>query len=288
MEALVIDIGGTKTNISIITGSKETEIKILKTETIPTTSNPDHMIQRISSFYKGYGKRINDLSLSLPGKWTDSGILKESINLKTWIDFPFIELLKKELNIEICCFESDVICGAIGEHNALGGTDLLYINMGTGIGMSLIKDGKPFKSKKDLILRLHKMVLPYGDEIYSSTDLLSGASIIQDTNFNSCEELFKEYKTGTNIEVIDLISKAQTQLAAWLINLYYLFAPEIIVLNGGLANDFEVLCEGAIEIANEELEDAVEILPSKLKELAPIYGAFLNLYSSRQTGASRC
>lgn len=276
MEALVIDIGGTKTTISIVNGSKESEVKILKSESILTTSNPDHTIQQISSFYKNYGSKINDLSLSLPGKWTDLGVLKESINLKSWIDFPFIETLKKELNIENCCFESDVICGAIGEHDALGSGDLLYINMGTGIGMALIKDGKPFKSKKDLVLRLHKMVLPYGDEIYASTDLLSGASIIQDTTFNSCEELFKEYKTGNNIEVIDLISKAQTQLAAWLINLYYLFAPEVIVLNGGLSHDFEVLCEGAIDIANEELEDAVEIIPSKLKELAPIYGAFIN------------
>lgn len=276
MEILVIDIGGTKINISLMSGSKETEIKVLNSKTIPTASNPEHAIQEISSFYNSLNKKVNVLSLSLPGKWSESGTLEESINLKSWIGFPFVELLKKELDIKNCSFESDVICGGIGECHVNKSSNLLYINMGTGIGMSLIRDGKPFKSKKDLTLRLHKMVLPYGDDIYASTDLISGASIIQDTDFKSCEELFKEYKTGNNIEIIDLISKSQTQLAAWLINLYYLFAPEIIVLNGGLTHEFDVICEGAIDIANEELEDRVQIIPSKLKELAPVYGAFIN------------
>jgi|GEM_PF-1554923 len=282
MNSLLIDIGGTKTNICIAKEDSHKNIELISSEIVSTTTNPDHIIQKISSIYKNSNLKVENISLSLPGKWSKEGILEESINLKEWVGYRFIESLKQELGIKNIVRESDVICGGLGEYNEISKTrkekdfSLLYLNLGTGFGASFIKDGIPFKSNKGLTLRMHKMVLPYGDEIYSSVDFLSGNSITQDTPYKSTEALFIDCKNG-KVEALDLISKAQTQLAAWLINLNYLFSPDLIVLNGGLTYDFEVICEGAIDLANEELENQVEIIPSKLKEMATIYGAFFNL-----------
>lgn len=275
-EMLVIDIGGTKTNVSFVVAD-ENEIKVISQEIFPTPLKPENAIKEIFSIYNLKTKKSNYLSLSLPGRWNKNGILKESFSLPNWIDYPFIENLSKELNIKNCIFETDVICGGLGEYHARAchGRSLLYINLGTGVGASLIKDGEPYKSDSKLTLRLQKLVFPFEDEIYSGVDLLSSKSLLKISNYNSIETLYQDFKLG-KVNALDVIFKAQTQLAAWLINLFYLFAPDIIVLNGGLTYDFEVLAEGAIEIAGEELEDQVEIIQSKLKEQAPIHGAYLN------------
>ncbi len=273
-EVFVIDIGGTKTNVSFVTSSKS-EISVLSSDIFPTHSNPELQIQKIVSLYSEKLKKLSSVSLSLPGLWDKNGILIESSNLKTWVSYPFIKTLTTALNIKDYTWESDVICGALGEYHFQTKKSLLYINLGTGIGAGFIKDGKPFKSNLNSTIRMQKLLFPEQDELISAVDLISGASIIKGTPYNSVEKLFTDYKKG-GIKAFEIISKAQLQLASWLINLFYLFAPDVIVLNGGLTYDWEVICEKAIDIANEELKDKVKVLPNKLKEMAPIYGAYLN------------
>ena len=276
-EVLVIDIGGSKTQVCLVSGDTFSKINILESKIFPTDSNPEHMIQHILSFCEN--KKINDISLSLPGKWKE-GKLIESNFLKDWLNYPFISNLSKNLNVQNIIWETDVICGGLGEYYSLaethGNASLLYINLGTGVGASFIQDGKLFKSNSKLTLRLQKLFFPHGDVLYPACELISGGTLTSFADFNSIEQLFSAYKKG-NIEAIDLISKAQTQLSCHLINLFYLFAPDVIILNGGLTYDWDVLAEEAVDIAKEELQDEVEILPGKLKEMAPIYGAFVNL-----------
>ena len=280
-EVLVVDVGGTKTNVSFVTSSNS-EIKILNSDIFPTNLNPDLQIQKISSVYSEKSKKLLNMSLSLPGLWDKNGVLLESCNLKDWIGYSFIKNLANTLNIKDYIWETDVICGALGEYHAqpetCHGMSLLYINLGTGIGAAFIKDGKPFKSGMPwhaLTMRMQKLLIPDQDELIPAVDLISGSSILKDTLYNSVEKLFADYKSG-KVESFEIISKAQLQLAAWLINLFYLFAPDVIVLNGGLTYDWEVICEEAVDIAHEELNGQVQILPSRLKEMAPTYGAYLN------------
>lgn len=279
-EAFVIDIGGTKTNVCLVT-SQNSEIKILNSEIFPTNLNPENEIQKIVPVCSKFNSNINQMSLSLPGLWDKNGILQESLFLKNYIGYPFITNLKDNLKIRDCIWETDVICGALGEYEKgkYYSKSLLYINLGTGIGASYIdSEGKVFKSKSNLTLRLQKLVFPFEEEIYSSIDLICGATMLSASKHKSTEELYKAYKLA-DIEALDLIGRAQIQLAALIINLFYLLAPDVIVLNGGLTYDWEVLAHEAIEIANEEFGSEVarpRILPSKLKEMAPIYGAYVN------------
>ena len=275
-EVLVIDVGGTKTNVCLLNKDNE-KINILKSKSFLTELNPDHEIRKINEVFLSFSETPSKLSLSLPGAWDKNGVLKESLFLKSWIDYPFVKKLSEILKIKDVCCETDVICGALGEwhERALRATSLLYVNMGTGIGAAFIdKEGKPFQSGYNT-LRLQKLVLPFEEHITSGVDLISGGLLKESSGYSSVKEIYKAYKE-VNVEAVDIISKAQTQLASWLINLFYLFAPEIIILNGGLTYEWDVLCEEAVEIAQEELENKVLIIPSKLKELAPVYGAFLN------------
>ena len=122
---------------------------------------------------------------------------------------------------------------------------------------------------------MQKLVLPFQDELYSAVDLISGGSLQHTSGYESIETLFSDYKKG-EVNAVDILMRAQVQLSAWIINLFYLFGPDVIVLNGGLTYDWDVLAEGAVDLAQEELGDEVQILPSKLKELAPVYGAYVN------------
>lgn len=281
-EALVIDVGGTKTNVSFVnqTGS---EIKILSSDIFPTPLKSEEAINQIKSACEKNYKNPSLMSLSLPGVWNEKGILLESFFLSNWLEYPFIETLAKVLKIQNYLWETDVICAAIGEYSVLEmshSKSMLYINLGTGIGAALIKDGKPFKSSSALTLRMQKLILPFHNEFYSGVELISGGTLLETSQYDSIERLYKDHKIAT-VEAVDIISRAQVQLSAWIMNLFYLFAPDVIVLGGGLTYDWEVLAEGAVDIVNEELKNKLLILPSKLKEMAPIYGAYINLHSKK-------
>lgn len=271
----VVDIGGTKTSCSVL-NKNDDGLKLLNNETFLTFPNPDLQIQRILEVANA-NKDIDSLSLSLPGKWDKNGVLKESCFLHDWLEYPFVNELKKQINLQKVSFETDVICGGLGEyfyggHNV---SSLLYINLGTGIGASFIQNGIPFKSDFAPTLRLQKLVLPIDEELYSAVEYISGGLLQSVSGFESVEALFDAYLKA-DIEAIDIISRAQTQLASILINLFYIFAPEVIVLNGGLTYQWDIICEGAIDIASEELGNAARIIPSKLRDFAPVYGAFHN------------
>ena len=215
-EILVIDIGGTKTNISFVT-SVNLEVKILTSEIFPTNSNPDLQVQKISSLYSEKSKTISNMSLSLPGLWDKNGILRESFNLKNWIGYPFIENLSNVIGIKDYTWETDVICGALGEYYMQNSESLLYLNIGTGVGAAFIKDGKPFRSNSNDMprhasaLRMQKLLVPEQGELTSAVDLICGSSILKDTSYNSVEKLYNDYKAG-NIEAFEIISKSQLQL----------------------------------------------------------------------------
>ena len=282
METLVIDIGGTKTNVSFVDQSGS-GIEILSSEIFPTPLKPEQAIRQIQSICEKNRKNPPFMSLSLPGVWDESGVLIESFFLTNWLEYPFIETLARALNIQNYTWETDVICAAIGEYNVLEMTNsksMLYLNLGTGIGAALIKDGKPFRSGSALTLRMQKLILPIQDEFYSGIELISGGTLLEISGYDSIERLYGDCKIA-KVEALDIISRAQIQLSAWIINLFYLFAPDSIILGGGLTYDWGVLAEGAIDIVNEELESKLLILPSKLKEMASIYGAYINLLNEK-------
>ncbi len=271
---LAIDIGGTKTQVAIVSTANHPsfkdykKIKILHHRKSPTPKNPNEAINLIFNFYKSLNINVEKMSISLPGLWNDKGVLIESNFLKEWIGFPFIKKLSKKLDIKKYTYETDVICGGLGEYYAhietLHAMSLLYINLGTGVGASLIRDGKPFVSKSGLTLRLQKMIFPNENKFIPATNLISGGYL-------------SKHKTD--------LKKSQMQLACWLVNLYYLFAPDLIVLNGGLTYDWDLIAKKAITLAKKELKNKVKILPSKLKEMAPIYGALVITYRSFRTNA---
>lgn len=282
-EILIVDIGGTKTTVSILAVQNNIP-KVIFSEKFATLSSPVEEIKTIVSTVQKSNTKSKDLSLSLPGLWDSNGILRESNNLKKWIDFPFVNELKNTLFLKSCVFETDVICGGLGEY-AFGFQDkfngsLIYLNLGTGIGSSFIVDGKPFKSKRGNTLRLQKLLMQNGEELVSAIEYISGNSLkdISDSRFESVESLFENYLMADPM-AIDIISKSQLQLAALIVNLFYIFTPDCFVLNGGLTNNWDVLCDGAIDIVHEVLGSAIEIKKSKLGETAPIYGAYINFYN---------
>ncbi len=262
---LVIDIGGTKTQIAVISTPNKTslleipnKIKVLYHHKFPTPKEPAKTIKLICDFSRSFNIRFKQMSLSLPGLWSDEGVLLESDFLSGWVGYPFINKLSNALKIKKYVWETDVICGGLGEYyfNKKQCLSLLYINLGTGIGASFIRDGKPFKSTGGLTIRLQKLLLPNKNKFISATNLVCGGNLLK----------YKNIPEGSYV-----------QLACLLTNLYYLFAPEYIVLNGGLTDDWNILCSKACKLIYPEVRKKMKIIPSELKERAPIYGAYVNL-----------
>ena len=109
-EVLVIDIGGTKTNVSLVTSTNnDKEIKILSSNMFLTDSYPQNTIERINSIFSSSNGKIKNMSLSLPGIWNGNGVLQESYFLHDWLDYPFITNLSDKLGVKNFVWETDVI-----------------------------------------------------------------------------------------------------------------------------------------------------------------------------------
>jgi len=146
--AVGADIGGTKTNIAIIT--KNGSIKELK-KIQTTAENPeaikDSLIKNITSLINGYDNIIG-IGIASAGRV----IFKKKIigyatdNLKDWTEYPLVEQLKNEFELPVF-IDNDVNAALLSEIKISDSlmekyNNIVFITIGTGLGGALAIDGK--------------------------------------------------------------------------------------------------------------------------------------------------
>ncbi len=196
---LAIDIGGTYTRLGFF--DKE---NLVDTIVMDTPRQPQDLLKILEKEIRSKAF-LEAIAVGAPGYWDHKCILKQSINLPEYIDYPLWSLLSERIKLPIF-LKSDVELATIGE--AIYGfknkyNNFLYINMGTGLGAGLYKDGEIFNTNYSPTLRLEFLVNPDSQE---------------------------EDQSRVNL------------LATTLINLTCILAPQIIVFGGGkVANNWDSL-----------------------------------------------
>jgi len=218
---ICIDFGGTKTTAASVTddGSITYKNKIKTDHDYQT-----HLNNLVDLIKHDLSDDTKAICLSVPGLIDrENGIVHALGNLP-WKDKPIRDDLNKSLPGVKILIENDAKLGGLGEARAVAGQyeRILYLTIGTGIGVALIVDGKISKDLEDM--EMGKMPIYYkSDQLKHWEDIVSGRII------------YEEYgKKASEIQDDSIWEEIGLKLAYGLGAVCSTLQPEAIIFGGGV------------------------------------------------------
>ena len=214
------------------------------------------------------------------------GVINNPYTLEGWSNVPIVEELNKTFNVPVR-LENDADAAALGEYWQGAGREakrLYAVTVGTGVGTSLIVDGKIYRGVDGAHPEGgHQLIDPNGPECYCGhrgcwESLISGSAISN------------QMKGGKNIDAsaisaaaragdpaaLAIMQKAARDFSLGIVNIISFFVPDVLVLSGGVmksADLFLPTLEQTLKTPNPMVPfDRVHILPAQLGYYAGLYG----------------
>jgi glucokinase len=152
-----VDIGGTKTAVSLATRLPEILTKV-EFPTLPERG-PDYGIELIQTALReslaGTGTSPDALAaigVSCGGPLDPvQGLIQSPPNIPTWVDVPIVQILGQTFGVP-CRLENDANAGAVAEHRygaGRGTRHMIFLTLGTGLGAGLILNGKLYRGASE-------------------------------------------------------------------------------------------------------------------------------------------
>ena len=143
-----VDIGGTKTSVSLGTGKGE----LLSKQVFPTVGEPQQVLQQILSLMRKYQKSAEGTvvagGISCGGPLeVKEGLILSPPHLPLWDRIPICEILSKSTGIPLY-LENDANACALAEWfwgNGKGTQNMVFLTFGTGLGAGIILNGKLYQ-----------------------------------------------------------------------------------------------------------------------------------------------
>ncbi|CAG0998118.1 glucokinase [Anaerolineales bacterium] len=231
---------------------------------------------------------------------TVRGLINNPYTLKGWSNVPIVERLNKTFNVPVR-LENDADAAALGEYWQGAGRDakrLYAVTVGTGVGTSLIVDGKIYRGVDGSHPEGgHQLIDPNGPECYCGhrgcwESLISGLAIsshAQSTKNNKHlivlaggdpnrldSRLVAEAARTGDPTAVQIMQKAARDFSLGIVNIISFFVPDVIVLSGGVmksADLFLPTLKQTLKTPNPMVPfDRVKILPAQLGYYAGMYG----------------
>lgn len=239
MALLVFDIGG-----SAIKYGVWNDEEIVEKGSIVTPSTWEEMkssLRQIKQKFTGQYK-INGVAISSPGAVNQkTGIVEGASAVPYLHDFEITPELTELFGCPIS-MENDANCAALAElwkGAAKGLTDVIFVVVGSGIGGSIIVDGKIHQGKHLFGGEFGYMLLNR-DETFSTlaSPVHMAKRYAARMNLPSREvngkEVFELAEQGDEV-AIDETEKLYYSLAQGIYNLQYSYDPEKIIIGGGIS-----------------------------------------------------
>ncbi|MGI6626723.1 MAG: ROK family protein [Limnochordia bacterium] len=272
----------------------------------PLEKQVDQIIRSIEKVIppeKNKRQRIIGVGLGVPGLiQSRAGLSVFSPNLK-WRNVPIQSILEKRLGLSVT-IDNSVRVGALGEQWWGAGaqvSDLVALYVGTGVGAGLILDGRLYKGYNEASGEIGHVVVAPDGQLCSCGQrgcleaMASGPAIarraLQQLKAGEPTVLrgFKETITGKTVYQaakqgdqlsITVLLEAARYIGIGISILINLFNPEIVVVNGGVSNSWDITSKTIINTARSLVFDgsnpSVRIVPSTLgKGVGPIGAATL-------------
>jgi glucokinase len=201
---------------------------------------------------------INPISIGISAKgFIDhkSGIIVgPDQGIKGWLDVPIARIVKQETGLPVYV-DNDANMMTIAEHRfgaARGYRNVIFVALRTGIGGGIIIDGKLFRGGNNAAGEIGQMIIDFRNGksdkgIRGSYEYFaSAASVVRRYNELkeeeiangkkdvSCKDIFEMNKKDHPVAV-KVIRENADMVGIGLANLITVFAPEMIVLGGGMS-----------------------------------------------------
>ena len=249
-----VDIGGTRTKIGIVAEDGS----VVRSGAIGTSvaGEPDPLVDEIVATLRPMIHAVGavvGVGVSVAGFLDrDHGVMIENANLPRLCGFPLRSALAEQLGLD-CRLEVDSNAAVVAEHRfgaGKGAARLLGVTVGTGLGGGVIIDGTLLRYTGECAGDLGHIILdPNGRQCTCGARgcleaLVCTAALSERAGGRRTREVVNDAHRGDR-RAIDAFAETGRWLGLGLASLAPLFAPERIVVGGGVAAAGELLIEPA-------------------------------------------
>jgi len=301
--AIGIDIGHYSLKIAVV--KMEGEIVAVKSYPLNLKQSKDYLIATIFEAIREIrqtvaSEGINPICIGTAAKgFIDhkSGIvLGPDQGIKNWTNVPLAKIVNKETGLP-SYVGNDANMMTIAEHRfgvAQGFNNIIFVALRTGIGGGIIINGKLYRGVNNAGGEIGQMIINYDKGISNmgikgSYEHFASASAIVRRYYEEigefydvkkktlkCKEIFELSYNNSPIAV-KVVKENAEMVGVGLANLITIFAPEIIVLGGGMseANDnyFTMIKKSAFANSLENCRSEVKIERAQLGSNASLLGS---------------
>lgn len=247
---VAIDIGGTQIKYGLIdeVGTILEQHKIDTEAHLGGSSILDKVRQIVATYQTEHqlvGVGISSAGMIDPDK---GEVFYAGPQIPNYAGTAFKATIEREFGLP-CEAENDVNCAGLAEVNsgaAKGASVAVCLTIGTGIGGSLLLDGKVFHGFSNSACEVGYLHLSDGafQDLASTTALV--ADVAERTGDPASEwnglRIFEEAKAG-NDNCLAAIDRLVDYLGQGIANICYVTNPEVVVLGGGIMAQREFLQE---------------------------------------------
>ena len=289
-----IDIGGSKISIALSTLSGE----MISSRRIATDSGsgPAATFEKLSEVLRRLideaSRHPEAIGVGSPSPIDlERGVIMSPSNLLEWEDFPIVDLLRNRFGIPVQ-LENDANAAVLGEQNygaGRGYQNVFYVTVSTGIGGGVIINGELYRGVATAAGEIgHTIIKPDGvrcncGSIGCLETICGGVHIARRAR--------ERLATGEKSMLRDMVGGAQDLSARTVIealrkgdplaesiwnetchflsigiaNSISLFAPEVVIIGGGIASAGDLL----FEQLRERVPSFVSMVPAGLINIVP-------------------
>lgn len=288
-----VDLGGTGTRI-IIQGEGST----LASKTLPTSEfsrvEQGKRAALLAECVRALipdGMRLSCLGIGASGPVdTQAGIIDNKDTLECFSHFPLVDELQAHLGVKVA-IDNDAVAAVLGEYHFGAGKNSqrpLMVTLGTGIGVALLENGKPFRTINGQHPEAgHIPVSGNAAVCYCGLrgcwEMLASRSWLQQ-NLEALlpgvpfeKQQVSDYQAlaANREEVATLFHRYGNYLGRGLVTLLTLYGPDLTILSGSAAHYYPLFRTGLEESLMRADAYAInqKIVPSELGDVAGALGA---------------
>ncbi|EBS7633956.1 ROK family protein [Salmonella enterica] len=288
-----IDIGGTGTRIIIHDGHRTVSTKTIATAEFAALAIQDRspaLVSHILSMVPA-GNKLISLGIGASGPVdTESGVINNNDTLECFSNFPLVDELTSALGIKVS-IDNDAVAAVLGEFHFGAGKNskrLLMVTLGTGIGVALLNEGKPFRASNGQHPEAGHIPVSGNpaacycglkgcwETLASRTWLQQNLeTVLPGIPFEKHDVEFYSKIAEERKDVATIFHRYGNYLGRGLVTLLTLYGPDQTILSGSAAHYYPLFRDGLEEALHRSDTYAINknIVPSELGDIAGALGA---------------
>jgi glucokinase len=238
-----VDLGGTKTAIARV----DADGRVTEHRKLPALHSLDATVDQIAREVRGAD--VAGVGIIVPGIFDTRTGMAWAPNLWGSDHVPLHERLASALDVPVT-IDSDRAGYVLGEQwlgVARGFEDVVFVAVGTGIGVGIISGGRVIRGSRGIAGAAGWMALnPRWREEYAQSGCweweAAGPAVARRAAMTSGEAVAAAAR-ASDASAIEAIKTTAHYLAMGIANLISVFDPDIVVLGGGVMNAADLLLE---------------------------------------------